>query len=95
MDYPVEDVIIVTKNLDQIKWLNNHGIFGKIKSKVTAEEAKGKHIIGPVPYIIAAVAKDISLIDCKPMGKIKSKDMSAKQLEAQGAELRTYKVEAL
>ena len=92
MKNPTEEVIIVSNNLEHLKWLNNHGITGKVKSHIDVKEAAGKHIIGPVPYIIAAVAKDITIIDCKPMGKIKSKDMTANQLEAQGAELRTYKV---
>ena len=87
-----DDVIIVTKNLEQIKWLNNHGIYGKVKEFVTVKEATGKHIVGVVPFIVAAAAIDVTVIDCKALGKIKSKDMSSEQLTAQGAQLRTYKV---
>ena len=87
-----DDVIIVTKNLEQIKWLNSQGIYGKVKEYITAKEATGKHIVGVVPYVIAAQAIDVTVIDCKAIGKIKSKDMSSEQLESQGAKLRTYKV---
>ena len=87
-----DDVIIVTKNLNQMKWLKNHGITGKIKSYISIDEAAGKHIIGAVPYVVGAAALDVTLIDCKPIGTIKSKDMTSEQLEAQNAELRTYRV---
>lgn len=87
-----EDTIIVTKNLEQIKWLNNHGVYGKVKDFISPKDAIGKHIIGVVPYIVASNAIDVTIIDCKPLGKIKSKDMSSEQLETQGARLRTYKV---
>lgn len=87
-----DDVIIVTKNLEQIKWLNEQGIYGKVKDFIAPKDAIGKHIVGVVPYIVACNAIDVTIIDCKALGKIKSKDMSSEQLYAQGAKLRTYKV---
>lgn len=87
-----EDTIIVTKNIEQIKFLNRHGIYGKVKDHITPKEASGKHIVGVVPYIIAAEALDVTVINCPPIGNIKSKDMSSEQLEAQNAKLKTYRV---
>ena len=87
-----DDTIIVTKNLEQIKWLNRHGIFGKVKDHITPKEAAGKHVVGAVPYVIAVEARDVTVINCRPLGNIKSKDMSSEQLEAQNAELITYRV---
>ncbi len=87
-----DDTIIVTKNLEQIKWLNQHGIFGKVKDHITPKEAAGKHIVGAVPYVIAVEARDVTVINCRPLGNIKSKDMSSEQLETQNAELKTYRI---
>ena len=87
-----DDTIIVTKNIEQIKWLNRQGIFGKVKERVSPKEAAGKHIIGVVPYVVAVEARDVTVINCRPLGSIKSKDMSSEQLEAQNAELVTYRV---
>ncbi len=87
-----DDTIIVTKNLAQIEWLNRHGIFGKVKDHITPREATGKHLVGAVPYVIAVEACDVTVINCRPLGKIKSKDMNSDQLEAQKAKLITYKV---
>ncbi len=87
-----DDTIIVTKNIEQIKWLNQHGIFGKVKDHITPKEAAGKHIVVAVPYVIAVEARDVTVINCRPLGNIKSKDMSSEQLEAQNAELKTYRI---
>lgn len=86
------DTIIVTKNPEQIKWLNRKGIHGILKDHITPMEAAGKHIIGAVPYVIAVEACDVTVINCRPLGEIRSKDMTSEQLEAQNAELKTYRV---
>ena len=85
-----DDVVIVSKNMEQVTWLNRRGIYGKLKPTIHPEDAIGKHIIGAVPLQIAEKAKTVSIIDCKPMGLLKTKDMSTEQLEANGAKLKTY-----
>ena len=63
-----EDTIITITDSGVLEWLERHGITGIVMKNFTAEDVKGKHVIGEIPAHIAQDAFCVtSIVYKKPM----------------------------
>ena len=86
-----EDTIIVTNNRAMVDYLErDHDIHGIVKGRVTADEVKGKHVIGEIPAIAAKNAFCVTSINYKR--PVKHYGETYKDIKEAEPELFTYVV---
>ena len=86
------ETIIVTRHSGLVEWLNRQGITGEVKTSVTVDDIKGKHVVGALPAHIAQYAAYVTSVDYTCPFEQRGKDLTADQLELYGAKLFNYRV---
>ena len=84
--------LIVTRHPGLVEWLEKQGITGEVKSSVTVEDVRGKHVVGALPAHIAQWAEYVTSVDYICPLEFRGKELSAEQLETWGAKLFDYRV---
>jgi putative CRISPR-associated protein (TIGR02620 family) len=91
------EVVIVTRHAGAVEWLRRHHpelAEAPVVASATTEVVRGKIVVGNVPLGLAAEAAEVWAIEfdgAPPRGA----EFSASDMEAAGARLRRYRVEAL
>lgn len=93
----MSDVIITFKNRSLLAWLEAKGIRGNHVSFVSHPDVVHKHVIGHLPYWLAAYAESISEISLPRLTKderhrLNDGLLSVADMDAGGAHLVTYQV---
>ena len=84
------ETIIVTRHSGLVEWLERRGITGEVKPSVTADDVRGKHVIGALPAHIAQYAAYITSVDYTCPFEKRGKNLTADELEELGAKLFDY-----
>ena len=91
-----EEILIVTRHAGFVEWLDRRGLTGKVVDRATPADVVGKHIIGNLPWQLAAIAASFSRIAIPGCPSDRRQDeLTADELEAYGAFLRTYTVKEI
>lgn len=83
------DTVIVSAHDGAVEWLERQGIACPVFDNVTADQIRGKRVIGNLPIPLAAEAAEIVAINIDTRGE----ELTADQMEAMGAKLIVYRVE--
>lgn len=86
------ETIIVTRHPGLVEWLAWKGITGEVKTSVTSEEIRGKHVVGALPAHIAQYAAYMTSVDYMCPFEKRGEHLSADELESLGAKLFDYRV---
>lgn len=90
------DTIIITRHVGAVKWLAERGITGTVLAQATADDVRGKIVIGALPLHLAAEAGEVWAIDLPGlMAEQRGKDLSPAEMDAAGATISRYRVERL
>ena len=91
------ETVIVTRHAGAVAWLAEQGVTGEVIAHVTAPaQITGKVVIGALPLHLAAVAAKIGSIDLPGLtAERRGKDLTPAEMDAAGATLRWYVVEAI
>lgn len=93
----MSDIIITFKNHSILDWLEAKGIRGEIHEYVKHTDVVHKHIIGHLPYWLAAYAESISEVSLPKLTREERRRLnegllSVAEMDAGGAHLVTYQV---
>jgi putative CRISPR-associated protein (TIGR02620 family) len=91
-----ETILIVTRHAGFVEWLEQRGISGRVVDRATPADVMGKHVVGNLPWQLAAIAASFSRIaipGCPP--ERRQDELTASELDQYGAFLRTYKVQEI
>lgn len=86
------DFIIVTRHQGLVDWLAARGITGTVVPSVTADDVRGKQVVGALPLHLAAEAESVTTVAYQCPMKLRGQDLSADQLDVLGAKLETFQV---
>lgn len=86
------ETIIVTRHPGLVEWLERQGITGKVKSSVTIDDIRGKHVVGALPAHIAQWALYITSVDYSCRVFQEGKILNADDFDELGATLFDYRV---
>ncbi len=91
--------VIVTRHAGQIEWLKSRGIDGPVLDRASADDVRGKHVIGTLPLELAAEAAQVSLVRfTNPAARVRlaetKGDIPYEEMNALGAELVTFRVKS-
>ncbi len=87
------DMLIVTRHAGAVEWLRRRGIEGDVVAQVTAEQVRGRIVVGILPLHLAAEAQEVIALDMpglKP--EQRGKDLTPEEMDAAGATLTRYVV---
>ena len=86
--------LIITRHQGAVAWLEAQGITGEVISHVaSADEVRGRIVIGPLPLYLAAATEKIGSIDMPGLRlDQRGQDLTPEQMDAAGAVLRWYVV---
>lgn len=93
------DTVIVTRHAGQLEWLRRRGVTGPVMDRVTADDVRGKHVIGTLPLELAAEAEKVSLVRFRsPQARQRlaetKGDIPYEEMDALGAELVGFRVQS-
>lgn len=89
-----QDAIIVTRHMGAVQWLAQKGIRGRHMERVKRAEVRGKTIYGVVPLPMAALAKEVYIIEMPKMDQDQTRsEMTPDEMDKAGAVLVRYRVE--
>lgn len=87
------DVVIVTRHEGLVEWLRSHGITGRVISHATADDIRGRDVVGALPYHLAALSNSVSVIDMPALREDqRGKDLTPVEMDAAGATMKKYRV---
>lgn len=85
--------LIVTRHTGAIEWLRRRGITGDVVTHATADQVRGRHVVGVLPIFLAAYAASVTSIDVPNMpDNARGRELSADEMDAFGARLSRYVV---
>lgn len=87
-------IVIVTRHAGVVEWLRKNGVEGEVITHVAdPRQIAGCHVIGTLPFHLAAAAEVVTTIDM-PMLKIeqRGKDLTPAEMDEAGASLASYQV---
>lgn len=87
-----QDVVIVSRRQWVIDWLDRHGFHGEVKGAVTADDIRGKYVIGALPAHLAQYAGCMFSVDYNIPFEKRMKTLTADDLDECGAKLFAYQV---
>lgn len=86
------DIVIVTRRQWIVDWLSRRGIQGKVMESVTADDIRGKYVIGALPAHLAQYADCMFSVDYNVPFEKRVKTITADDLDECGAKLFAYQV---
>lgn len=87
------DTVIVTRHTGLVEWLAARGIEGQVLAQVTADDVKGKRVIGVLPLHLAAEAAEIVTVDMPRLRPDqRGQDLTPAEMDAAGAVMNSYRV---
>lgn len=90
----MEKYVIITRHSGLVEWLARKGITGEVIAQATAEDVRGKDVVGILPLHLAAEANSISTVDMPRLpAEKRGQDLSPEEMDSFGATLTRYKVE--
>ena len=87
--------VIVTRHTGAIEWLRRRGIEGNVITHATPDDVTGAVVVGALPLNLAALAAEVVTIDMNLPPELRGVDLTPEQMDACGATLRRYRVEAV
>ena len=88
--------VIVSRHAGAIEWLRRQGITGTVIEQANVADVRGKVVVGNLPLHLAAAAHQVGSIDLPGLTREqRGKDLSAEEMDAAGAVIRWYVVEAI
>jgi putative CRISPR-associated protein (TIGR02620 family) len=86
-------IVIVSRHQGLVEWLRRKGIVGKVIAHATADDVRGKDVIGNLPLHLAAMAKSVTVVDMPNLPPDwRGQDLSPDQMDQAGAILTRYVV---
>jgi len=83
--------VIVTRHQGLVEWLAGQGITGTVIVQATADDVRGKNVIGALPLHLAALAARITVVDMPGLTVAqRGVDLTPAEMNAAGAHLSTY-----
>lgn len=87
------EIVIVTRHAGAVEWLRRRGIRGRVIPHATAEDVKGRVVIGALPLHLAAEAAVVGAIDLPALRPDqRGADLSAEEMDAAGAAISWYEI---
>ncbi len=88
-----ENIIIVTRHVGTVEWLNKQGVYGKLTSHARPDDVRGNIIIGNPPLHLAYLARRVGIVDLPNLPtRLRGRELSANQMERYGAKITWYTV---
>lgn len=88
-------VVIVSRHAGAIEWLREYGYVGPVIEQATADDVRNMFVIGNLPLHLAALTAMIGSIDLPNLPReLRGQDLTPEQMDAAGAVIRWYTVEA-
>jgi hypothetical protein len=89
----MNNTIIVTRHHFLVEWLANKGITGKVIAHATPDDVLEKHVIGVLPFNLAALAIDVTTVDMPNLrSDQRGMDITPMEMDVAGATMATYVV---
>ena len=87
--------IVVTKQAELVQYLKDKGIVGisddtQIMEHATRADVAGKHVLGYLPYHIAAVAESVTVIPIRAPVYLRGKTLTRNQIERYAISPKRY-----
>lgn len=93
LDRTEVETIIVSRHAGAVEWLARQGITGAVIEQVTADDVRGKVVIGNLPLHLAAEAHQVGSIDLPGLTREqRGRDLTPEEMDAAGASIRWYVV---
>ncbi len=87
------DTVIVSRHTGAVEWLRRQGITGEVIAHASADNVRGKHVIGALPLHLASLAAKITTIDMPALPvEWRGRDLTPEEMDIAGATLATYVV---
>ena len=87
------DVLIVTRHTGAVEWLRRQGVNGDVLAHVTADDVRGRVVIGALPLHLAAEAARVGAIDMPNLPPDqRGQDLTAEEMDAAGASISWYQI---
>lgn len=87
--------VIISRHAGAIEWLARQGITGSVIAQATAEDVRGKVVVGNLPLHLAALAERIGSIDMPNLAAAdRGRDLTPEEMDAAGARISWYEVRA-
>lgn len=93
--YDYDDVVVVTRHMALVTYLELTGVIEKdtpVIQHATAEAVAGRHIIGVLPYRLAALAQSVTEIPLDIPMELRGKELTIAQIREFASDPVTYKV---
>lgn len=90
------NTIVVTRHQALIKYLQEKGLISEdatILSHVTAEDVRGKRVIGVLPLNLAAEAREVIVIPLHTPPELRGVELSLEQVRQYAGEPEIYRVQ--
>jgi len=89
MDAP----LIISKYSSTEEWLEKNGIIGETVDRANPNIVKNRVVIGQIPYRLAALAKEVKVIDLPRLSSdMLGRELTVEDLDKAGANLQDFKV---
>lgn len=90
------ETVIVSRHAGAVEWLRRQGIEGAVIEQATAEDVRGRIVVGNLPLHLAAEAHQIGSIDLPGVTREqRGRDLTPEEMQAAGAVIRWYIVAAV
>lgn len=88
--------VIISRHAGAIEWLARQGITGSVIAQATAEDVRGKVVVGNLPLHLAALALRVGSIDLPNLAAAdRGRDLTPAEMDAAGASVQWYEVKAV
>ena len=85
------ETVIVSRHAGAIEWLAAQGITGTVIEQATAEDVRGKVVVGNLPMHLASEAHQVGSIDLPGLTREqRGRDLTPEEMDAAGASIRWY-----
>ena len=85
--------VIVTRHTGLVEWLSQHNISGQVIAHATADDVRGKIVVGALPFHLAALAARVGVVDMPRLRPDqRGQDLTPAQMDEAGASLSWYVV---
>ena len=61
--------------------------------EATADDVRGKHVAGDLPFSLASVARSVTTVELRDLGRLEGKTLKLKQVRKHVGDVRRYNVE--
>lgn len=86
-------VVVVTRHPGLVDYLRTQGIDVEcVRAHVTAEEIRGKCVVGVLPMHLAAEAKSVTEVTLNLTADQRGRELSYEEVAAAASDMVTYKV---